>query len=111
MTGDPGDKLRRHIEQAQSGFISQLDHAVRCGQALREAEAQLPAGYWAPWVEEHLSFGVDTAQIYMRVADPQNARALREAGVDGAVRELVERPQLAADSASLLAAMLDRMER
>ena len=53
---------------ARQAFVSTLEHAIRAGEALSEAKAQLPHGEWLPWLDANFDATNRTAQMYMRLA-------------------------------------------
>jgi Protein of unknown function (DUF3102) len=56
---------------------SALEHAIRAGEALRAAKAQVEHGGWLPWLEENFDGSERTAQLYMQVAaNPQRVADL-----------------------------------
>lgn len=54
--------VRREHEAAQAAFASAVEHAIRCGELLTQAKAQLPHGAWLPWLIEHFPASTRTAQ-------------------------------------------------
>ena len=62
---------------------SALEHAIECGKYLALAkenvEAARPKRKWTAWLEEHCR-GIhrNTAALYMRLADPENADAIAD---------------------------------
>lgn len=55
-------------EAAQTAFRSAVGHAIRCGELLTEAKAQVRHGEWLPWLEVNFEFRRETAAGYMRLA-------------------------------------------
>jgi DNA adenine methylase len=47
---------------------SAINHAIRCGELLIQAKADLSHGAWAAWVDAHCTFSHRTATGYMRLA-------------------------------------------
>jgi len=85
--------IRREHDAAQAKFASAVEHAVRCGELLTEAKAQVAHGEWLPWLAEHFPASVRKAQGYMRLAcRAQDARALAHLGIEGALRHLAAPP-------------------
>lgn len=81
--------IRREHQLAQDAFQSAVEHAVRCGELLNEAKAQVPHGAWLPWLNEHFPASHRTAQGYMRLArHAADAQALAHLGIEGALRSL-----------------------
>lgn len=64
------------LSRAHEAGKSMLEHAVKCGQALREAKDQLEHGQWIPWVAEHFEGSLSTAEHYMRLAKANSEHAL-----------------------------------
>jgi hypothetical protein len=62
-----------------------VKRAIRIGELLSEAKAEVAHGEWIPWVEENLTFGQDMASKYMRLYRKQErvldfgATSIREA--------------------------------
>jgi Protein of unknown function (DUF3102) len=67
---------------ASEAWQSGLDHAIAAGEALRAAKAQVNRGHWLNWLARHFEASVDTAEIYMRVADPANSEHVRKLSAD-----------------------------
>lgn len=86
-------EIRAEHEQAQEAFASAVEHAVRCGELLLEAKAQVGHGGWGAWLDEHFPASRRSAQGYMRLArHGAEAQALAHLGVEGALRELAAPP-------------------
>lgn len=45
-----------------------LEHAVLCGDALREAKTRVETGGWYRWLDENVSFGRQTAAFYLKAS-------------------------------------------
>ncbi|MEJ7786351.1 MAG: DUF3102 domain-containing protein [Solirubrobacteraceae bacterium] len=91
--------IRREHEAAQQAFASAVEHAVRCGELLAEAKAQVRHGEWLPWLAENFPASARTAQGYMRLAAQPNAQALAHLGIEGALRQLAAPPAVDLDEA------------
>ncbi|MFN8131162.1 MAG: DUF3102 domain-containing protein [Solirubrobacteraceae bacterium] len=98
-TGLAGE-IRAEHEAAQAAFGAAVGHAIRAGQLLTEAKAQVPHGEWIPWLEENFPAGKRTAQGYMRLAaNAEEAQALAHLGIEGALRQLAApRPAATVDA-------------
>lgn len=76
------DEIRSEHEQVGIAMRSALVHAMRVGELLIEAKAQIGHGCWLPWLEEHCDLAERTAQAYMRLyrdrdrLDPQRVADL-----------------------------------
>jgi hypothetical protein len=84
-------EIRRQHEAAQDAFRSAVEHAIRCGELLAEAKAQLPHGGWGAWLAENFPASDRTARGYMRLAahaEEVNRQGLADLGIEGALREL-----------------------
>ena len=53
---------------AQTAFGEAVRHAIRAGELLTAAKAQLGHGEWIPWLEGNFDFSRQTASAYMRLA-------------------------------------------
>lgn len=74
--------INRHHEACRAADGEAMGHALRAGELLLEAKAQVPHGGWAPWVAEHCRCSMRTAQLYMQLwrwarANPQRVAHLR----------------------------------
>jgi hypothetical protein len=66
-----------------------VTHAIRAGELLLRAKANVGHGGWRQWQEKNLAFSVRTAQVYMRLArlDP-NAQRVADLPLRQAVLKL-----------------------
>ena len=99
---DLAEAVRTEHEAAQVAFRSAVDHAVRCGQLLAEAKAQVSHGGWGAWLAENFPASDRTARGYMRLAahaEEVNRQGLADLGIEGALRELAA-PRDEGESAS-----------
>jgi len=83
-----GTANREHVAviRARDEFV---EHAIKAGEALIEAKAQVKHGEWRAWLEDHFDASERTAQIYMRVAgNPQSVADLEEPSLTGALRAI-----------------------
>jgi len=92
--------IRREHEAAQQAFASAVEHAVRCGELLAEAKAQVRHGAWLPWLAENFPASVRTAQGYMRLAAQPDTQGLAHLGIEGALRQLAVPPAVNLDEAA-----------
>lgn len=82
-------ELRREVEAAEADFRSALEHAVRAGELLLEAKAQVGHGEWLPWLEANFPGSVRSAQGYMRLAEnAEDAQRVAHLGIKGALKQL-----------------------
>jgi Protein of unknown function (DUF3102) len=77
-----------HREVARS-MAEGVTHAIRAGELLLRAKANVGHGGWTQWQEKNLTFSVRTAQVYMRLArlDP-NAQRVADLPLRQAVLKL-----------------------
>lgn len=88
---DIAEAVRTEHAAAEADFQSAVGHAIRCGEHLTEAKAQIPHGSWGEWVGEHFPASMRTAQGYMRLADrAEDARRVAHLGVRGTLKQLAE---------------------
>ena len=55
-------------QHAETAARSMVEYAVEAGNLLLEAKRRCEHGAWLPWLEQHVTFSVRTAQAYMRIA-------------------------------------------
>jgi hypothetical protein len=65
-------EIRKEVEAAEHAWQGAVTHAIRAGELLIEAKAQVRHGEWLPWIEANFPGRPRTAQDYMRLA--RNAR-------------------------------------
>jgi phage N-6-adenine-methyltransferase len=86
-----------HEHQATLGaFRTTLDHAIRCGELLIQAKAQVPHGQWLPWVKANLTLKLRQCQVCMRIAEKRealNAQSTAHLTIDGALALIAETRQ------------------
>ena len=67
-----------------------VEHAIRAGELLIEAKAQLKHGEWLPWLENNCTMSERTAQLYMRLAqrrpelEASNPQGIADLTLEGA---------------------------
>lgn len=82
-------EIRTEVEYAERDFQSAVVHAIRAGELLTEAKAQVRHGEWLPWLEANFPASVRSAQGYMRLAArAEDAQALAHLGIEGALKQL-----------------------
>jgi phage N-6-adenine-methyltransferase len=86
-----------HEHQATMGaFRTTLDHAIRCGELLIQAKAQVPHGQWLLWIKSNLTLKLRQCQVYMRIAEKReaiNAQSTAHLTIDGALALIAETRQ------------------
>jgi N6-adenosine-specific RNA methylase IME4 len=92
---DLAARIRAEHEATTIAMQRGLEHAIRAGDLLLEAKAQLKHGQWLPWLTEHCSMSERTAQLYMRVAERRSeleakAQGLADLTLEGAARLLAK---------------------
>lgn len=90
LTTLAGEIVAEH-DAAQGAFRSAVEHAIRCGELLIEAKAEIGHGGWGGWLEENFPASDRTARGYMRLArhgDELNRQGLAELGIEGALKQL-----------------------
>jgi hypothetical protein len=89
-------EITRLHELAVASFRTSLDHALKAGELLTEAKAQLRHGEWLPWLAEHVDCSERTAQAYMQLAaNPQAAAHLTIEDALHAIARPASRPRTA----------------
>ena len=61
-------EINREHRLAEEHAAQAVDHAIRCGEMLIEAKAQLKHGEWLPWLAANFEGSEDTAGNWMRLA-------------------------------------------
>jgi hypothetical protein len=56
-------------------FRRGLEHAIACGELLKEAKGGLEHGQWLSWLDNHTELSPRVAQNYMRLADHRDTIA------------------------------------
>jgi hypothetical protein len=90
-----------------------LDHAMRAGDLLIEARADIGHGNWQAWIEENFEGSLRRAQEYMRLAknresiEAEKARSSALLGIDRALRAIAAPKQKNSSDASEAAEPLD----
>jgi len=62
------EQINREHQAVCDAVSSSFAHAVRAGELLLEAKANVPHGAWLPWLADHFDGSDRTAQVYMKVA-------------------------------------------
>jgi CBS domain-containing protein len=60
-------ELRHEVEQSEHHWQTAVGHAIRAGELLTEAKAQVEHGEWLPWLEANFPGSERTARNYMRL--------------------------------------------
>jgi hypothetical protein len=62
-------EIRTEVDAAEADFQSAVQHAIRAGELLIDAKAQVKHGGWLPWLEANFPLSERTARNYMRMAE------------------------------------------
>lgn len=80
------DAIRREHAAAQEGLAlakehgrASVQHAIHCGELLRQAKKSVGHGAWRLWLQEHIGFSARTATGYMQLAGLPVAKRQRVA--------------------------------
>src|SRR5262245_40621328 len=65
---DLAAQIRAEHEATSAALKSSVEHAIKAGDLLLEAKAQIKHGQWLPWLQEHCELSERSAQLYMRIA-------------------------------------------
>lgn len=79
-------EANREHALCDSAYSTAVRHADAAGRLLTEAREQLRHGEWLPWLEEHFSGSIRTAQGYMRLA--ASTQDLAHLGIEQALRAI-----------------------
>lgn len=78
---------------AQEAFGEAVQHAIRAGELLAAAKAQLGHGEWLPWLELNFDFSRQTASAYMRLAANREQIEMESApSISAALKQLAPGP-------------------
>lgn len=100
-------RIRSEVEAAERDWGSALAHAIRAGELLIEAKADLQHGEWLPWLEANFDFTRQMATNYMRLSENAEELQMENAlSISAALKQLASgsrEPSLAALQASAIA--------
>jgi Protein of unknown function (DUF3102) len=65
---DLAARIRAYHEATVAALKSSVENAIKAGDLLIEAKAQLKHGQWLPWLDKHCAISQRTAQLYMKLA-------------------------------------------
>jgi hypothetical protein len=65
---DLAQTANREHELAREHGLAMVEHAIRAGEALLEAKAQVKHGEWLPWLDANFDASERTARGYMAIA-------------------------------------------
>jgi hypothetical protein len=104
-----GSQANREHQLATDAACNALEHAMRCGELLSQAKAELGHGNFLPWLKANFAGSERTAQSYMRLAsNPQRVADLGCDSIRDAVEALTDRRsalEKAAEALEKLAAL------
>jgi hypothetical protein len=80
-------QANREHQLATDAACDALEHAMRCGELLSQAKAELGHGNFLPWLKANFAGSERTAQSYMRLAS--NPQRVADLGCDS-IRDAVE---------------------
>lgn len=63
------EEIRREHEACEQDAKSAVEHAVKAGELLTDAKAQVQHGEWLPWLCQNVPFSQQTANVYMRISE------------------------------------------
>ncbi len=89
------DGINTEHEAARGAFQKGFEHALKAGDLLLQAKAQVEHGQWLPWLGTNCNVSQRTAQLYMRVARERpkleaKSASLADLSLEGAARQLAE---------------------
>lgn len=61
-------EIRVEHEACEAAMTATVQHAIRAGELLTDAKAQVRHGEWLPWLEANFAGARQTATLYMRLA-------------------------------------------
>ncbi len=85
-------EIRHQVEQLETDLQSAVANAVRAGELLIEAKAQVKHGEWLPWLAANVPASADTAGNCMRLArNPERAR--NSVSIRAALKQIAARSE------------------
>jgi hypothetical protein len=92
---DLAAEINRESELAERAWSSALRHAIRAGELLIQAKAQVRHGKWLPWLRENFERSERTAQLYMSLArNPQRVAGLSSVHAAAAISFSAEKERI-----------------
>jgi hypothetical protein len=92
--GDLAAAINDEHRRCGEALLTALDHAMRAGDLLIQAKAEIGHGNWQAWIEENFEGSLRSAQDYMRLAknretiEAEKARSSAPLGIDRALRAI-----------------------
>jgi hypothetical protein len=88
-SGSVASEINAEHREVIRSIANGVTHAIRAGELLSRAKANVGHGGWRRWQEKNLAFSVRTAQLYMQLArlDP-NAQRVADLPLQQAVLKL-----------------------
>lgn len=86
---DLAAEIRREHEACEQHARSAVEHAIRAGELLIEAKAQVRHGEWLPWLGVNFPGHYNLASAYMRLAR-NSQRVVNSSSLRAALKELAE---------------------
>jgi hypothetical protein len=85
--------INQEHRACRESYGAALEHAVACGDLLREAQMKMQHGAWTGWVEENFEGSLRTAQEYIQIANlsHQDPTLLEEADSISGAFAFIER--------------------
>jgi len=92
---DLAEAINREHAEAVQAVRQTLTHAIRAGELLLAAKAQIEHGGFLPWLQANCQFSDRTARAYMRLAEnqdrlPANWQSTADLTIGGALAMLAE---------------------
>jgi hypothetical protein len=94
--GELAHAINREHDLASQTFKTALHHAIKAGELLRKARANVGHGAWLPWLQENCHVSERTAQAYMRLArefpklDSAKAQRVADLPLRTALKEIAQ---------------------
>jgi Protein of unknown function (DUF3102) len=65
---DLAAQIKTYHEATVAALKRSVEFAIKAGECLLEAKAQLGHGHWLPWLDKNCTISERTAQLYMKLA-------------------------------------------
>lgn len=83
------DRINSEHAACVGSFKQSLEHAINCGNLLREIRLRTAHGEWRTWIDEHFTASQRTADVYMQVANAHHQNPLLIEETEGCLQAAV----------------------
>jgi hypothetical protein len=101
---DLAERIKVEHRATDIALKESVEHAMKAGDLLLEAKAQVPHGQWLPWLSDRCEISERTAQLYMRIAKNRSTieTQIRNGVADMSINQAVALLMMSGDVRQLL---------